>query len=159
LGTIGSRICNGLLALSLLLLMLLIGTANAHPKSATLHFTRSTNGWILIHAKVNGYPGVFLLDTGALDTFVSPALIGESNVGFKSEIPFMGGKGMFRKIPATVSLGDRDFRVDVLLGFIESLTVQAKTHIDGIIGLSVLGQYEKITVDLETRTLTLEERP
>jgi hypothetical protein len=143
--------------LALLLLVLLIGTASAHPKSATLHFTRSTVGWILIPAKVNGHAGIFVFDTGAVDSFISPKLIGENTADPVSRVAYLGGTGTFRQVSANISLGENNLALLVMLGSTENLSVLAKTKIDGIIGLSVLGQYKKITIDLKTQTVTLEE--
>jgi len=146
------------LAILALLLALVVGTASAHPKSETLPFARSATGWILIHAKINGNPGVFVFDTGAVDCFASPELIGEKNVGVKSTVHYLGGKQTFRRVPATVSLGENNFGVDVLLGSTDDLSALAKTQIDGIIGLSVLSHYEKITIDFKLQVFTLEAR-
>jgi len=142
-----------------LLLLLFVGTASAQPaKSVTLHFTRSANGWILIPAKVNGHLGSFVLDTGATDSFVSPKLIGENMAGASSRTSYLGGVELFRQISATVSLGDTNLNLQILLTSTERVGVLAKTRIDGIIGLNVLSQYQKVTLDLKAQTIVLEAR-
>lgn len=139
------------------LLLLFAGTASAHI-NVTLHFTRSANGSILVPAKVDGHSGVFVLDTGAMDSFVSAKLLGRTyKTGDRFNIN-IGGKGTFAQIQTVLSLGQDDFSQPMMMGSTENLTALAKTRIDGIIGLNVLSQYQKITLDFKTQTLTLEAK-
>jgi hypothetical protein len=141
-----------------LALFLLAPLASAQErKTITVPFTRSKTGWLLVKATVNGHAGTFIFDTGATDSLVSPRMADETPADAKIGITRLSGKMMVRKVSAVVSFADKNSGLLVMVAPTDDLSAASECQIDGVIGLSVLGQHKRITIDFQTHFIALED--
>lgn len=137
-------------------------TASPHPRrpvEIAFEYSKAF-GLMLIKMEVNGKAAVMVLDTGSNETLVSPRLVSGKSFISNQAIPLAEGSG-FSGVAvgsnALLSIGQlnpKEFQVLVMdLG---ALSKSRGQQIDGILGMSVLKEFEIVTVNLRHRKLVLK---
>jgi len=145
----------------LLVLTVALGLgAFPHPQPVEISFEFSRAfGLMLIKMEVNGKPAVMVLDTGSNETFVSPKLVIVKELSLKAAVPMAKGSGYtgtavvanaFLKVG---SLGPKNCQILVM--DVSNLSKSLGQDVDGILGMSVLKDFETVTVDLRHRKLVI----
>jgi predicted aspartyl protease len=164
----------GGLALSLIFGSGLFGT----PQNAGTHHTGDDNritirdpvevpfeysrafGLMLIKAEVNGKPAVMVLDTGSNETIVSPKLVIVKRLSSKDEVAMAKGSGYSGSgviATASLSIGPLNPKsCQILVVDLSDLSKTLGQEIDGILGMSVLKEFEIVSVDLRHHKLVLK---
>lgn len=119
-------------------------------------------GWILVSATVNNRKtATFILDTGAMNTIISEGLA--ATIKERSGMSMRGVDGQTTsawRVRATLQIDGTSYeeKLDaVLVTDVEKITHSGKA-IDGILGMDVLGRYDRIDIDLRANTVTLTRR-
>jgi predicted aspartyl protease len=116
-------------------------------------------GLLLVKVEVNDKPAVMVVDTGSNETVVSPKLVNLSQRSLKDAVAMAKGSGytgtaviatVFLKV-GPLSPKNRQILIMDLSGLSKSLG----QDVDGILGMSVLKDFETVTVDLRHRKLVL----
>jgi hypothetical protein len=117
------------------------------------------DGLLRVTIRLNHTPRVFILDTGALMSLVSPEASGlspaERSKLRKIKLYGAGGSGTEVRV-ATIkfTLGERTITGEVMVAEMESLRLPDKS--DGILGSDVLRQFNKVVIDYKAHILTVE---
>jgi len=115
---------------------------------------------MLIKAKINGKPAVMVLDTGSNETIVSPRLVSVKKLSPKDVVELAKGSGYSGAgviATAFLSLGTLNPRnCQVLVVDLSDLSRTLGNEIDGILGMSVLKEFEIVSVDLKHHKMVLK---
>jgi len=116
-------------------------------------------GLLRVTLRLNDMPRVFLLDTGALISLVSPEASGlspaERSRLRKIKLYGAGGSGAeVRVATIKLTLGQRNVSGEVIVGEMESLWLPDKY--DGILGSDILRQFKRVVIDYKAHILTVE---
>jgi len=132
-----------------------------HPQTVEIPFEFSRPfGLMLIKAKINGKPAVMVLDTGSNETIVSPRLVSVKKLSPKDVVELAKGSGYSGAgviATAFLSLGTLNPRnCQVLVVDLSDLSRTLGNEIDGILGMSVLKEFEIVSVDLKHHKMVLK---
>ena len=136
------------------LLLALPAAAQPHSR-VTLPF-QSVEGLILLTIQADQKTATLVLDTGSVSTFVSPEIVGISNLHGLVDLRknhntmLISGKAAVRSV--TLSLdGDALFVVPVMVITLNELSQRIGRKVDGILGQSFLHSFHSITIDYKTK--------
>jgi predicted aspartyl protease len=116
-------------------------------------------GLMLVNVEVNEKPAVMILDTGSNETIVSPRLVIVKQLSSKDAVATAKGSGYsgtgviataFLKV-GLLSPKNRQ----ILVMDLSDLSKGLGQNVDGILGMSVLKDFDIVTVDLRHRKLVL----
>jgi hypothetical protein len=116
------------------------------------------DGLLRVTVSLNDTPRVFLVDTGARTSLITPRASGLSKTGLAKlltvHLSGLGGSGTDIPVaPIQLRIGGRELLVDV--GIAELPTLR---ECDGILGADVLSQFKRVTIDYQAHTLELIPR-
>jgi len=115
---------------------------------------------MLIKVEVNGKPAVMVLDTGSNETIVSPKLVIVKQLDLTHAVSMgkgsgYSGTGVFATAVLKVgSLSPKNCQI--LVVDLSDLSKSLGQEVDGILGMSVLKEFEIVTVDLRHHKLVLK---
>jgi predicted aspartyl protease len=150
--------CSVVLALTI---ALALGAAPHPPDPAEVPFEYSRAfGLMLIKAEVNGKPAVMVLDTGSNETIVSPRLVIVKQLSSKEAVALAKGSGYSGTgviATAVLSIGPLNPKnCQILVVDLSDLSKTLGQEVDGILGMSVLKEFEIVSVDLRHHKLVLK---
>ena len=117
-------------------------------------------GLMLIKVEVNGKPAVMALDTGSNETIVGPKLVIVKQLSSKNALSMAKGSGYSGTgVIATAflrvgPLNPKNYQI--LVVDLSDLSKSLGQDVDGILGMSVLKEFEIVSVDLRRRKLLLK---
>jgi predicted aspartyl protease len=116
-------------------------------------------GLMLIKVEVNGKPAVMVLDTGSNETIVSPALVIVKQLSSKDAVAMAKGSG-YSGIgviaTAFLSIGQLNpKKCQILVVDLSDLSKTLGQEVDGVLGMSILKEFEIVSVDLKHHKLVL----
>jgi predicted aspartyl protease len=117
-------------------------------------------GLMLIRVEVNGKPAVMVLDTGSNETIVSPRLVIVKQLSSKDAVAMAKGSGYSGTgviATAFLSIGPLNPKnCQILVVDLSALSKTLGQEVDGILGMSVLKEFEIVSVDLRHHKLVLK---
>jgi predicted aspartyl protease len=117
-------------------------------------------GLMLIKAEVNGEPAVMVLDTGSNETIVSPRLVIVKQLSSKDAVAMAKGSGYSGNAVITsalLRLGPLSPKnCQILVMDLSDLSKGLGQNVDGVLGMSVLKEFEVVSVDLKHHKLVLK---
>ena len=134
------------------------------PNSAEIPLRSSRAfGLMLIEAKVNGKPAVFILDTGSNYTIVSSKLVDVATPSLRDVVPSKkgsgySGNGVFTR--ASLAVGPVlwwDHRI--VATDTNEISKSLGESVDGLLGLDFLNEFDIVIVDLRQHKLILTHSP
>ena len=115
---------------------------------------------MLVKVEVNGKPAVMVLDTGSNETIVSPRLVIVKQLSSKDAVAMAKGLGYTGTgVIATANLGIGPLNPKTCQILVVDLSDLSKTlghEVDGILGMSVLKEFEIVSVDFRHHKLVLK---
>jgi predicted aspartyl protease len=137
-------------------------SASPHPQEPVelpFEYSRAF-GLMLIKVEVNEKPAVMVLDTGSNETIVSPRLVILKQVSSKNAVAMAKGSGY----PSSGVIATAFLRVgplnpkncQILVVDLSDLSKALGQEVDGILGMSVLKEFEIVSVDLKHHKLVLK---
>lgn len=138
------------------------GLASAsHPKDpfeVPFEYSRAF-GLILIKADVNGKPATMVLDTGSNETIASPRVVSVKELSSKETVAIAKGSGYSGSgvvATAVLRVGRLNSKnCQVLVMDLGDISKSLGQEIDGILGMSVLRDFEVVSVDLKRHRIVL----
>lgn len=131
----------------------------SHPVEIPFEYSRAF-GLMLIRAEVNGKPAVMVLDTGSNETIVSPKLVIVKQLSSKDAVTMAKGSGYSGTgviATAFLSIGPINPKnCQILVVDLSALSKTLGQEVDGILGMSVLKEFEIVSVDLRHHKLVLK---
>ena len=151
------RVVLGWITLAAFTGILLLETGRAEGQTV-LPITEK-DGLLRVTLRLNDSPRVFLLDTGALISLVSPEASGlspaERSRLRKIKLYGAGGSGAeVRVATIKLTLGELNVTGEVIVAEMGSLRLPDKC--DGILGSDILRQFKKVVIDYKAHPLTVE---
>jgi predicted aspartyl protease len=118
-------------------------------------------GLMLIKVEVNGKPAVMVLDTGSNETIVTPRLVIVKQLSSKEAVAIAKGSGGYSGTgvvaTAFLSIGPLNPKnCQILVVDLSALSKTLGQEVDGILGMSVLKEFEIVSVDLRHHKLVLK---
>jgi predicted aspartyl protease len=117
-------------------------------------------GLMLIKVEVNGKPAVMVLDTGSNETMVSPRLVIVKQLSSKDTVAMAKGSGYSGAgvvATAFLTIGPlKSKNCEILVVDLSDLSKTLGQQVDGILGMSVLKDFEIVSVDLRHHKLVLK---
>jgi predicted aspartyl protease len=117
-------------------------------------------GLMLIKVEVNGKRAVMVLDTGSNETIVSPRVVIVKQLSSKEAVALAKGSGYSGNgvvATALLRLGPLSPKnCEVLVVDLSDLSKTLGQEVDGILGMSVLKEFEIVSVDLRNHKLVLK---
>ena len=117
-------------------------------------------GLMLIRVEVNGKPAVMVLDTGSNETIISPRLVIVKQLSLKESVSMAKGSGFAcTGVSAMAFLKVGPFgpkNCQILVMDLSNLAKSLGQNVDGILGMSVLKEFEVVSVDLKHHKLVLK---
>jgi predicted aspartyl protease len=117
-------------------------------------------GLMLIKVEVNGKPAVMVLDTGSNETIVSPRLVIVKQLSSKDAVAMAKGSGYSGAgvvATAFLTIGPLNPKnCEILVVDMSGLSKTLGQQVDGILGMSVLKEFEIVTVDFRHHKLVLK---
>jgi predicted aspartyl protease len=133
-----------------------------HPQDAIevpFEYSRAF-GLMLIKVEVNGKPAVMVLDTGSNETIVSPRVVIVKQLSSKDAVAMAKGSGYSGTgviATAFLSIGSLNPKnCQILVVDLSALSKTLGQEVDGILGMSVLKEFEIVSVDLRHHKLVLK---
>jgi len=115
---------------------------------------------MLIKVAVNGKPAVMVLDTGSNETIVSPRLVIVKQPSSKDAVAPAKGSGYSGTgviATAFLSIGPlHPKKCQILVVDLSDLSKTLGQDVDGILGMSVLKEFETVNVDLKHHKLVFK---
>ncbi len=115
---------------------------------------------MLITVEVNGKPAVMVLDTGSNETVVSPRLVIVKQLSSKDAAGTAKGLGYTATgviATAFLSIGPLNPKnCQILVVDLSDLSKTLGQEVDGILGMSVLKEFEIVSVDFRHHKLVLK---
>ena len=150
--------------LILFALALSICTPSAHaasPGPVELPFT-SARSLLLVQVTVDGKPLSFILDTGAISTFVSSDVdgYGRSDAGKlrkKDNSMIVSGKAYAQNV--TISAARKSLNLYATVISLRDLSSNLGVRVDGILGQDFLRLFQTVSIDYARKVITLGVRP
>ena len=132
-----------------------------HPPAAEIPFEYSRAfGLMLIKVEVNGKPAVMVLDTGSNETIVSPRLVIVKQLSSKDAVAMAKGSGYSGAgvvATAFLTIGPLNPKnCEILVVDLSGLSKTLGQQVDGILGMSVLKEFEIVSMDLRHHKLILK---
>jgi len=129
------------------------------PVEVAFEYSRAF-GLMLIKVQVNGKPAVMVLDTGSNETIVSPRLVIVKQLSSKDAVAMAKGSGYSGTgviATAVLSIGPLNPKnCQILVVDLSDLSKTLGQEVDGILGMSVLKEFEIVSVDLRRHKLVLK---
>jgi predicted aspartyl protease len=129
------------------------------PVEVPFEFSRAF-GLMLITVEVNGKPVVMVLDTGSNETIVSPRVAIVKELVSKETVVMAKGSGYSGTGVVTTAflrMGPLSPKsCEVLVVDLSDLSKTLGQDVDGILGMSVLKDFDIVTVDLRHHKLVLQ---
>jgi hypothetical protein len=117
-------------------------------------------GLMLIKVEVNGNPAVMVLDTGSNETIVSPRLVIVKHLSSKDAVAMAKGSGYSGTgviATAFLSIGPVNPKIcQILVVDLSDISKTLGQEVDGILKMSVLKEFEIVSVDLRHHKLVLK---
>jgi predicted aspartyl protease len=117
-------------------------------------------GLMLIKVGVNGKPAVMVLDTGSNETIVSPRVVIVKQLGSNDAVAMARGSGYSGTgviATAFLKVGPLNSKnCQILVVDLSDLSKTLGQEVDGILGMSVLKEFEIVSVDLKHHKLVLK---
>jgi predicted aspartyl protease len=117
-------------------------------------------GLMLVRVEVNGKPALMVLDTGSNETIVSPRLVIVKQLSSKDAVVLAKGSGYSGSgvvATAFVKVGPLSPKNrQVLVVDLNDLSKTLGQDVDGVLGMSVLKEFEIVSVDLKHHKLVLK---
>ena len=117
-------------------------------------------GLMLIKVEVNGKPAIMVLDTGSNETIVSPRLVIVKQLSSKDAVAMAKGSGYSGAgvvATAFLTMGTLSPKsCEILVVDMSGLSKTLGQQVDGILGMSVLKEFEIVSVDLRHHKLVLK---
>ena len=114
----------------------------------------------LIKVEVNGKPAVMVLDTGSNETIVSPRVVNAKQLSSKEAVAMAKGSGYSGTgviATAFLKVGTLSPKnCQILVVDLSDLSKTLGQDVDGILGMSVLKEFEVVSVDLRRHKLVLK---
>ena len=130
-----------------------------NPVEVPFEFSRAY-GLMLIKVEVNGKLAQMVLDTGSNETIVSPRLVIVKQLALKPAVSMAKGSGYSGTgviATAFVKLGALNPKnCQILVVDLSDLSKSLGQDVDGVLGMSVLKEFEIVTVDLRHHKLVLK---
>lgn len=130
-----------------------------HPVEIPFEYSRAF-GLMLIKVEVNGKPAVMVLDTGSNETIISPTLVSVKPLNSKEAVVMAKGSGYSGSgviATALLRLGHVNAKnCQILVVDLSALSKTLGQEVDGILGMSVLKEFEIVSVDLKHHRLVLK---
>jgi len=150
--------CSVVVALTL---ALGLGASPHPPDSVEIPFEYSRAfGLMLIKAEINGKAAVMVLDTGSNETIVSPRVVLVKQLSSKAAVAMAKGSGYSGNgviATAFLKVGPLNPKnCQILVVDLNDLSKTLGQDIDGILGMSVLKEFEILTIDLRHHKLVLK---
>jgi hypothetical protein len=140
-----------------LLLLLAVPVACAQVKTVEIPFSVS-GGLILVEANINGKKASLLFDSGAMRTFVNPAILEGLTTTTDKAISIADGNRVdVRVVKTVVSLGGASVEAAVSSYDMNRFAASIGIHLDGVVGQDVIGKFSGILIDYVRRRITLIE--
>jgi predicted aspartyl protease len=131
----------------------------ADPVEIPFEYSRAF-GLMLIKVEVNGKLAVMVLDTGSNETIVSPRLVIVKQASSKSAVAMAKGSGYSGAgviATAFLRIGPANPKnCEILIVDLSDLSKSLGQEVDGILGMSVLKEFEIVSVDLRHHKLVLK---
>lgn len=132
---------------------------SSDPVEVPFEYSRAF-GLMLIKVEVNGKPAVMVLDTGSNETIVSPRLMMVKQLSSKEAVAMAKGSGYSGNgviASAFLSIGQMNpKKCQILVVDLSDLSKTLGQQVDGVLGLSVLKEFEIVSVDLRHHKLVLK---
>jgi len=129
------------------------------PVEVPFEYSR-TFGLMLIKVEVNGKSAVMVLDTGSNETIVSPRVIIAKQLTSKDTVALAKGSGYSGSAVVSTALLKvgplTPKNCQILVVDLSDLSKSLGENIDGILGMSVLKEFEIVSVDLRHHKLLLK---
>ncbi len=117
-------------------------------------------GLMLVKVEVNGKPAVMVVDTGSNETIVSPRLVIVKQLSSKDAVAMAKGSGYSGNgviSTAFLTIGQLNPKnCQILVVDLSDLSKTLGQEVDGILGMSVLKEFEIVSVDLKHHKLVLK---
>ena len=117
-------------------------------------------GLMLVKVEVNGKPAVMVVDTGSNETIVSPKLVIVKQLSSKDAVAMAKGSGYSGNgviSTAFLTIGQLNPKnCQILVVDLSDLSKTLGQEVDGILGMSVLKEFETVSVDLKRHKLVLK---
>jgi len=117
-------------------------------------------GLILIKVEINGNPAEMVLDTGSNETIVSPRVVIVKQLSSKKAVAMAKGSGYSGNgviTTAFLKVGPLNPKnSQILVVDLSDLSKTLGQEVDGILGMSVLKEFETVSVDLKHHRLVLK---
>jgi predicted aspartyl protease len=117
-------------------------------------------GLMLVKAEVNGKPAVMVVDTGSNETIVSPRLVIVKQLSSRDAVAMAKGSGYSGTgviATAFLSIGTSNPKnCQILVVDLSDLSKTLGQDVDGILGMSVLREFEIVSVDFRHHKLLLK---
>ena len=130
-----------------------------HPVEIPFEYSRAF-GLMLIKVEVNGKQAVMVLDTGSNETIVSPKLVIVKQLSSKDAVAMAKGSGYSGTgviATAFLSIGPVSPKnCQILVVDLSALSKTLGQEVDGILGMSVLKEFEIVSVDLRHHKVVLK---
>jgi predicted aspartyl protease len=129
------------------------------PAEVPFEYSRAF-GLMLIKVEVNEKPAVMVLDTGSNETIVSPKLVIVKQLRSKDAVAMAKGSGYSGNAviaTAVLRVGPLSSKnCQILVVDLSDISKTLGQEIDGILGMSVLKEFEIVSVDLKHHKLVLK---
>ena len=130
-----------------------------HPVEVPFEYSKAF-GLMLIKVEVNGKSAVMVLDTGSNETIVSPRLVIVKQLSSKDAVAMAKGSGYSGAgvvATAVLTIGPLNPKnCEILVVDLSDLSKTLGQQVDGILGMSVLKEFEIVSVDLRHHKLVLK---
>jgi hypothetical protein len=142
------------------LLLVLVATLSLAAQQVELPFhTDSEHQVVLLEAAINGRPARLVLDTGASATIAGQTFLGLRDrdlkqARFQDDQAGITGNGAWMDVKLQV--GDIELKRRVFVMKLESVSERVGERVDGLLGLDVLRQFKRLTIDWERQKVVLE---
>lgn len=123
----------------------------------TIPFTTTKDRKLIAKVKIEGKERTLILDTGAVDLVLDPSVVGmkPSDLKPNSRIWNPNGGLKFAERRVTAEFGGRKFNVMAAILDCKPISDISGIKVDGIIGMVILQQFKKVSIDFENSRLEL----
>jgi Aspartyl protease len=131
--------------------------ARAQVKTVEIPFSLS-GGLMIVQANINGRNASLLFDSGAMRTFVNPAILEGLTTSAEKAISIADGNRVdVRVVKTVVSLGGASVEVPVSSYDMTKFAASIGLRLDGVVGQDVIGKFSGILIDYVRHRITLIE--
>jgi len=109
---------------------------------------------LLVKVKVEGKERILIVDTGAVDLLLDPSVVGMKPSDLKEKGPWIpNGALKIAERMVTIEIAGRKFGIAAAILDCKRISEISGKKVDGIIGLEILEQFKKVTIDFEKKRL------